>query len=225
MKQSDVFSNRWEAGHALAARVAQHLRQQQITGRPLVLALPRGGVPIGQVVAEEIDGDLDIAVVRKIGMPGQPEFGVGAVTADGRVLFDEATLRWVGISPAQLADDVERERAEAVRRLDLYRGRRPPAAVAGRVAIVVDDGLATGVTARAALHAVRDQRPAQLIFAAPTCAADAAQRVEAEADAVICLVRSEEFTAVGRWYRDFAQVSDDEVKKILHDAWSTATSR
>jgi putative phosphoribosyl transferase len=209
-----VFADRDEAGRALATRIvdrAGDLIGQQI----LVLALPRGGVPVARHVADALDADLDVIVARKIGLPGQPELGVGAVTADGPALFDHATLRYLGLDPQTLEPVVQRERAEARRRLRRYRGDRPPAPTAGRPVIVVDDGLATGVTARAALRSVRAHRPSRLVFAAPVCARPAAAVLAAEADEVICVQQPAEFWAVGAWYHDFAQLTDADVDRCL----------
>jgi len=143
------FADRSQGGAALAKDLAAHLRTLDHPGRPLVLALPRGGVPVGFQVAKALDGELDITVARKIGLPGQQEYGVGAVTPDGPAIYDHAALDWLGLSPRALEPVERRERAEA-RRLLRYRHGRPEPDVAGRVVIVVDDGLATGVTARAA---------------------------------------------------------------------------
>jgi putative phosphoribosyl transferase len=210
------FADRWEAGRTLGEKAAEYLRYHaQGTGRPLVLALPRGGVPVGYAVAEAIDGELDVTVARKIGLPGQPEFGVGAVTPQGPPLLDHRTLGRLGLTDDDLAQVVARERAEAVRQMRRYRGDRPAPALAGRLGVVVDDGLATGVTARAALRTLRARRPARLVFAAPVCAADSIASLEGDADGVICLHCPAGFDAVSSWYTNFPQVSDDEVERLL----------
>jgi predicted phosphoribosyltransferase len=214
----EAFQDRREAGRALARQVAARLEELDGAGRPLVLALPRGGLPIGQEIAARVDGELDIAVARKIGLPDQPEFGVGAVTADGPPLFNEAVLRQVGLTEADLVSAVEREREEARRRLRRYRDDREPPRIADRTVIVADDGLATGVTAMAALREVRAEGPRQLMFAAPVCAKEAAQLLLREADTVLCVHVPERFSAVGAWYHDFAQVSDEEVEAALAQA-------
>jgi predicted phosphoribosyltransferase len=209
------FADRAEAGRALAERVAAHLGPAASEGRPLVVALPRGGVPIAAPVARAIGGDLDLLVVRKIAAPGRPEFGVGALAADGDPIFDHDTLDQLGLIEDDLAETVQRERAEARRRLERYRPGRPPLAVRDRVVVVVDDGLATGVTARAALRRLRADGPRRLILAAPVCAAAAQDAMAAEADAVICLLAPTRFTAVGRWYEDFPQLSDRDVELVM----------
>jgi predicted phosphoribosyltransferase len=210
----------------LGEKVAEYLHHHaQGTGRPLVLALPRGGVPVGYAVAEAIDGELDVTAARKIGLPGQPEFGVGAVTPQGAPLLDHRTLGRLGLTDDDLAPVVARERAEAVRQTQQYRRGNPAPELAGRLLVVVDDGLATGVTARAALRALRAQRPARLVFAAPVCAADSIASLEGEADGVICVHCPADFRAVGAWYADFQQVSDDEVERLLTAARSARAPR
>ncbi|MBX6355411.1 MAG: phosphoribosyltransferase [Micromonosporaceae bacterium] len=220
-----MFTDRPEAGRILGEKVVDYLRQTQATERPLVLALPRGGVPVGYAVAEAVDGDLDVMVARKIGLPGQPEFGIGAVTSQGPPLLDRRVLGRVGLTDDDLAPSVARERAEAVRRLRQYRGEQAEPQVGGRLVVVVDDGLATGVTARAALRALRAQRPARLVFAAPVCAADSVAAVRAESDAVICVHCPTDFGAVGSWYTTFEQTTDEEVVRLLSAARSARASR
>jgi putative phosphoribosyl transferase len=205
-----LFADRHQAGQALAERFPPHELPD-----PLVLALPRGGVPVAVAVAERLGAELDVIVARKIGVPWRPELGVGAVVDGGDPVFDLDLLRQVGLAPEDLAPVVARERAEAHRRVARYRGERPAPVVAGRSVVVVDDGLATGVTARAALAAVRARGPAHLVFAAPVCAAQPAAALESEVDRVLCAHCLETFIAVGRWYDDFSQVSDDEVVALL----------
>ncbi|HEY8532784.1 MAG TPA: phosphoribosyltransferase family protein [Micromonospora sp.] len=210
-----AFSDRRAAGRALARQVAARFAELDTAGRPLVLALPRGGLPIGQEVAARINGELDIIVARKVGLPEQPELGVGAVTADGPPLFNRTLLDEVGLTEADLAPAVEREREEARRRLRRYRAGRQPPEIRDRTVIVTDDGLATGVTAMAALREVRSKGPRHLWFAAPVCARDATQLLLTAADTVLCVHMPERFTAVGAWYHDFAQLSDEDVEAAL----------
>lgn len=213
--QQRVFADRVEAGRLLGRKVASYLHDLGIAERPLVLGLPRGGVPVAEQVAAAVGGELDVIVARKIGFPGQPEFGIGAVAEDGPPHFSYDVLRRLGLTEQDLAGDVERERAEVRRRVDRYRGDRPAPAVTGRVVVLVDDGLATGVTARAALASLRARHPRHLVFAAPICAQDSAVALVEHAEAVLCVQAVREFGAVGAWYEDFTQVTDDEVAKIV----------
>jgi predicted phosphoribosyltransferase len=220
-----VFADRAEGGWLLGRKVASYLHDLRITDRPLVLALPRGGLPVAEQVAAAVGGDLDVIVARKIGFPGQPEFGIGAVAEHGPPHFSYGVLRRVGLSEQDLAGDVERERDEVRRRVGRYRGDRPAPEVAGRVVVLVDDGLATGVTARAALASLRSQRPRHLVFAVPVCALDSAQALADHAEAVLCEQAVRDLGAVGAWYFDFTQVTDEEVQEILARAWSGALGR
>jgi putative phosphoribosyl transferase len=203
-----TFPDRSDAGRRLGAVVAGHLGPVE---RPLVLALPRGGVPVGYEVARSIGADLDVVVARKLGAPHQPELAVGAVSEGGPAIFNTGLLRRLRLGERQVAAMVNRERAEVARRVRRYRGDRPPPEVSGRTVIIVDDGLATGATARAALAAVHARGPGRLIFAAPVCANDSAAALRGYADAVLCLVAPKDLYAVGFWYDDFAQLTDDEV--------------
>ncbi|HEX7746663.1 MAG TPA: phosphoribosyltransferase family protein [Micromonosporaceae bacterium] len=217
----EAFEDRREAGSALAEKVAACLTELGAADRPLVLGLPRGGLPVAREIADRVGGDLDVAVARKIGLPGQEEFGIGAVTADGPPRFSEDTLRRLGLSEDALAPNVEREREEARRRLHRYRGDREPPRIADRTVIVADDGVATGVTAMAALREVRAKGPRHVIFAAPVCAKESVPQLSGEADRVVCVLIPDYFAAVGAWYRDFAQLTDDDVVAVLEQAWST----
>jgi putative phosphoribosyl transferase len=208
------FRDRQQAGQELAARLLEWAADDDLVD-PVVLALPRGGVPVAAEVAEALRVPLDVLVVRKIGAPGRPEAGIGAIADDEPPLFDQHSLRRLGIREARLAPHVARERAELHRREDAYRKGRPPPSVRDRTVILVDDGLATGVTARAALRHLRGRKPARLILAVPVGATDARSALREEADDVICLHQPRDFYAVGQWYEDFAQVSDSEVTEAL----------
>ena len=225
MEHPDRFTDRTEAGRALAQHVAQYLQHAGYGGRPLIAALPRGGVPVGLELAHAVDGDLDIVVARKIGLPWQPELGIGAVTADGPPILDHRVLAQVGLTAQQLNPAIERERAEVHRRLRRYHGDQPPPRVTGRVVIVVDDRLATGVTARAALASLRAQEPDRLLYAAPVCAPESADLLRRDADAVICLRMPARFRADGQWYTDFTQLDDEQVTQLLARSWHTTPTR
>lgn len=209
------FHNRRQAGEELAARFLEWAADGDITDA-VVVALPRGGVPVGAEVARALHVPLDVLVARKIGMPGHPETGIGAIAGEEPPVFDQHALRMLDLTEDLLAPDVARERAELHRREELYRRGRPPLDVEGRTVILVDDGLATGVTARAALRFLRSRRPGRLILAVPVSAANAAATMRDEADDFVCLYQPKHFYAVGEWYDDFAQVSDHEVIATLH---------
>jgi predicted phosphoribosyltransferase len=207
------FADRRAAGRVLGAELA-------LSGwsDPVVLGLPRGGVPVAFEVALALDSDLDVVVARKIGAPGHREFGVGAVTADGEPIYDMATLAALGLTPALMRSRAERARDEAKYQTRLYGRGAPPLPIAGRDVIVVDDGLATGVTARAALRAARVRHPATLVLAAPVGARQSVSALREEADRVVCPQQPEHFVSVSRWYRTFGQTTDEEVLRLL-DAW------
>lgn len=208
---STRFTDRAQAGRELAGALAGHVGD----ARPLVLALPRGGVPVAAEVASAVGGDLDIVVARKIGAPGQPEFGIGAVAEDGEPVLDELTLADLGVTETELADTIRRERAEIERRTRTYRGGRPAPAVAGREVVLVDDGLATGVTARAALRWLRENGPRRVVLAVPTCSSQAERDLAGDADEIVCLHSPPYFYAVGQAYADFRQLADDDVIRLL----------
>jgi len=207
------FQDREEGGRRLAALLEGHRAE-----RPVVLGLPRGGVPVAFEVARLLAAPLDVLVVRKLGAPGDEEYGVGAMAEDGEVLLDAEALSELGLRRAQLHGAIERERAELERRVARYRGGRPPIPVAGRTAILVDDGVATGVTARAALRSLRRRRPRRVVLAAPVVAREAAAELRAEVDDLVYVEAPEDFVAVGLWYRNFGQTTDEEVVRYLERA-------
>jgi putative phosphoribosyl transferase len=209
---SDRFADRSDAGRQLAERLLPLAAEA-----PVVLALPRGGVPVGREVALALEATLDFLAVRKLGAPHNPEYGIGAVAEDGTRVIDPEAVAVLGITGGTLDAIVERETAELRRRVAAYRGERPPPDLSERTVIVVDDGVATGATDTAALRAVRRQGPRRTILAVPACALDAANRLREEADEVVCLLAPALFYGVGRWYRDFSQVSDQEVVATLRE--------
>lgn len=183
--------------------------------RPVVVALPRGGVPVGREVADALDAPLEILAVRKLGAPHNPEYGIGAIAEGGTRVFDPEALAILGIDGGVLDEIVARESAELERRVEAYRDGRPPLPLAGRTVIVVDDGVATGVTDTAALRSIRRREPRRLVLAVPVCAPDSAARLREEADEVVCLLEPALLYGVGQWYRDFSQVSDEQVIAAL----------
>ena len=185
---------------------------------PVVVALPRGGVPVGFEVAEALRAPLDIGLVRKLGHPNQPELGLGAIGEDGTVVLDERAMGAFGITRAQIDPIAAREAEELDRRRRIYRGERPPVEVRGRTVVVVDDGIATGVTAAAASGVLKAQGAARVILAVPVCPAGTAERIDGDIDEVVSLAAPQHFSSVGAWYEDFSQTSDEEVIDLLEAA-------
>ncbi|MGW3957882.1 phosphoribosyltransferase [Streptomyces sp. NPDC004752] len=209
------FQDRTQAGRELAGRLSA-LRERGALPDPVVLALPRGGVTVAAEIARALGAPLDVLLVRKIGAPHHEEFGIGAIAGDDPPLYDEHTLELLGLSEEYLAPTVARERTELHRRERRYREGRPPPGLAGRTVIVVDDGLATGSTARAALRHVRRQAPARLVLAVPVGAPESLDALRAEADDIVCLYAPYSFSSVGQWYDEFGQLTDDDVIDALH---------
>jgi predicted phosphoribosyltransferase len=203
------FLDRAHAGRALGQALA-HLRG----GAPVVLALPRGGVPVGLEVARALGAPLDVVVVRKLGAPGHPEFAVGAI-APGAVYVDRSIIRQLGVPPAYLEQVTAAEARELARRELAYRAGRPPLDVAGRLVVLVDDGLATGATIRAALASLRERGPARVVLAAPVGAPETIARLRELADEVVCLETPPDFRAVSLAYDNFDPTSDAEVMRCL----------
>jgi putative phosphoribosyl transferase len=207
------YRDRREAGRILGERLAA------LAGRPdlVVLGLPRGGVPIAWEVARRLGAPLDVFVVRKLGLPGHEELAMGAIASGGvRVLNPEVVA--CGVSRAEIEEVTAREQDELERRERLYRGERPPLAVAGRTVVLVDDGLATGSTMRAAVRALRRQEARQIVVAVPVGAPSTCAELEEEADEVVCAATPQHFRAVGLWYDDFSQTTDEEVRELLEEA-------
>jgi putative phosphoribosyl transferase len=210
------FPDRRTAGTLLAERLGHAATLAGWAGPIVVLALPRGGVAVARQVAAGLNAPMGVIVTRKIGYPRQPEVGVGAI-AEGlaAVVYDDGLLTRLSLSPSDLAPVVAAERAELNRRVQVYRAGRPLPQVAGCCVIVVDDGLATGVTARAALRSLRAAQAAYLVLAAPVAAPDAAQEMCSEADRVVILAMPRRFRSVGQYYRSFGQLTDDDVLALL----------
>jgi putative phosphoribosyl transferase len=209
------FEDRRDAGRRLAGKLLRLEGE-----RPVVFALPRGGVPVGYEISRSLGAPLDVFVSRKLGAPGQPEFGIGAVAAGGVRVLNEDVVRRLGIPDDYVEQVTARETAEVGRRLRYFRSGRPEPAVGGRTAILVDDGLATGVTARAAVEALRLRGPRRLVLAAPVCAAQTAELLRPGVDELVCLESPTDLGAIGFWYRNFEQTSDEEVVDLLERARS-----
>jgi putative phosphoribosyl transferase len=214
------FQDRPEAGRQLV----QQLRHVDLVD-PVVLALPRGGVPVAFEVAMALHAPLDVYVARKIGAPGHPEFGIGAIAEGGEIVANEAAVTALGVSREQFDRLVEVESRELERRIDHYRRGRQLPNLRARDVVLVDDGLATGVTAEAAMRAIRHHEPRRVILAVPACAPDTVARLSRIADEVVCVIAPDHFTAVGEWYVRFGQTSDDEVLDLLDRAAVSSTSR
>ncbi len=210
-----LFENRAEAGRKLADAVRTTLGPPGEGDRRLVLGLPRGGVPVAEPVAEALDADLDVLVVRKLGAPGHAEFAMGALASGGVRVLNEKAVHDLGVTPAQLDRIEQREQHELARREHRLRGGRRPIPVEGRSVVLVDDGIATGSTMEAAIRAVREGGATEVIVAVPLAPEDTLARLDALADEVICLDVPSPFYAVGQGYRAFPQVSDEEVAAIL----------
>lgn len=212
------FADRVEAGRLLARELASRPVDGFHDGDAVVLALTRGGVPVGAAVADRLCLPLDIVVVRKLGVPWQPELAMGAIASDGTRILDHNLIRELEISAADLEDTIAVEQAEMRRREEVYRGGAPPLNLRGRPAILIDDGLATGHTMLAAVRHVRNLKPSRLIIGVPVGPRDACDRLRPEVDDLVCLATPHLFCAVGEWYRDFEQVTDAEVRKLLAES-------
>lgn len=208
------FNDRREAGVALAARLDNYKDRNDV----VVLALPRGGVPVAYEVAQRLRAPLDVFLVRKLGMPGHPEFAMGAIASGGVRVLNEDIVRWYRIPEAVIDQVARQEQAELERRERAYRDRTPPLQLKGRTVLLIDDGLATGSSMKAAVQAVRAHEPARIVVAVPVGAPDTCREFEDVADETVCARTPEPFSAVGLWYRDFSQTSDAEVRELLQDS-------
>jgi len=213
--RSPPFEDRREAGRKLAGKLSRFWDE-----RCVVFGLPRGGVPVGYEISRALGAPLDVFVSRKLGAPGQPEFGIGAVATGGVRILNADVIRRLGIPDEYVERITAREIAEVKRRLRFFRGGRPEPEVVGRTAILVDDGRATGVTARAAVEALRLRKPQRLILAAPVCAAQTADLFRSRVDELVCLAAPPDLGAIGLWYKNFDQTTDEEVVQLLEKARS-----
>jgi putative phosphoribosyl transferase len=207
------FRDREQAGRELGAELGAFAAEH-----PIVLALPRGGVPVGYEIARALQAPLDVWVVRKVGVPWHPELGVGAVAEGGHVYLNQEILRHIGLSEGELAKIVSSKQREVEERVRRFRGDHPPPIVRDRTIIVVDDGIATGGTVRAAIRSIRAQNPKTIVLAVPVAAPDTIRALEPEVDRVVCLRMPENLYAIGLWYVDFTQVTDGEVVRLLERA-------
>jgi len=208
------FLDRTDAGQVLARGLQQYKNQPDV----LILGLPRGGVPVAYEVARELNAPLDVFIVRKLGVPGHEELGMGAIATGGVRILHEGILRELGISEQTIDAVSERERAELERRERLYRSDRPAPTIKGRTVVIIDDGSATGSTMKAAIQAVRQQDPRRLIVAVPTAPSETCEQLKESADEVVCALTPEPFVAVGSSYADFSQTTDEEVRELIASA-------
>lgn len=208
---SSRFTDRRDAGRQLADRLAPRIDPE----KSVILALPRGGVPVAHEIATRIGAPLDVLIVRKLGVPWQPELAFGAVSSGNVVVYNEHVLEELRLDPREVEEVVRRERIELARREHLYRGGRPPVDVSGKTAVVVDDGIATGSTVRAALQALAQRGAARTIVACPVAPPETVERLYDDADDVVCLKAPPDLVAIGFWYDDFTPVSDTEVLRLL----------
>jgi predicted phosphoribosyltransferase len=221
-----VFRDRRDAGRKLAQRLDAYVGKPDV----VVLAIPRGGVPVAYEIAIRIRAPLDVLVVRKLGVPYHPEYAMGAIASGGIEVIDHRILSMLDVSPQELEEVLRRERAELDRRERLFRTGRPPVDPAGKTIILVDDGLATGSSMAAAVDALRAREPARIVVAVPIAPPETCQKLGKRADETICLVTPEQMYAVGFWYDDFEQTTDAEVRELLDAArgggepWSTDTT-
>lgn len=210
------FRDRVAAGRALAAALGAYKKYKDL----LVLALPRGGVPVAAEVAAALGADIDLMIVRKLGVPGHSELAMGAIASGGIRVLNPDVVSSLGIRDAAIEEVARREARELERREDAYRGARPRPVIAGKCVILVDDGVATGATMRAAIVALRQRKPARIVVAVPVGPPETIARLHDEADEVVCLARPETFWAIGQWYIEFPQLADEAVREGLARIWN-----
>jgi predicted phosphoribosyltransferase len=209
-----LFRDRRDAGKQLAQELSAYTGRSDV----LVLALPRGGVPVAYEVARALNAPLDIFIVRKLGLPGHEELAIGAIASGGVRVLNEDIVHALNTPQAVIDAIARRELQELERRERAYRGDRPPPEVRGRTVILIDDGLATGASMRAAVAALRAQHPARIVVAVPTAAPETCEAFESEVDEIVCAMTPEPFYGVGRWYEDFSQTTDEEVRALLEES-------
>jgi predicted phosphoribosyltransferase len=214
-----LFRDRADAGRQLAERLARYADVPNV----IVLALPRGGVPVAYEVARRLHAPLDVWLVRKLGVPGHEELAMGAIASGGVRVLQADVARAAGVSEEQLERVTARERAELARREAAYRAGKPPLNLRGRTAILIDDGLATGATMRAAILALRQHAPVRVVVAVPTASPDVCAEFQQLVDEMVCAATPQPFYAVGAWYDDFSQTTDDEVRDLLRQAEAVST--
>lgn len=208
------FRDRREAGKKLAQKLSVYAGRQDVT----VLALPRGGVPVAYEVARALNAPLDVFIVRKLGMPGREELAIGAIASGGVRVLNQDIIRMLSIPDEVVEFIVRREGQELERREKLYRGGRAMPEIRDRTIILIDDGLATGASMRAAIEGVRAQHPARIVIAVPTAAIETYEALQDEVDEILCMITPEPFYGVGYWYQDFSQITDEEVRNLLQEA-------
>ncbi len=215
------FKDRRQAGDMLGQRLIGYARDPKV----IILALPRGGVPVGVAIARCLEVALDVLLVRKLGVPGDTEFAMGAVAYGGLYVLHQDVVEALRIPRTVIDGVIRHELSEIERRYQLYRAERPAPPLQGRIVILVDDGVATGSTMQAAIKVLREAKPARIVVAVPVAPPETIQELEHEVDEVVCLITPESFRAVGGWYEDFTQVSDDEVSVMLAEAYRTQAIR
>ncbi len=213
------FHDRTDAGEQLAAKLSAYANRSDV----LVLGLPRGGVPVAFEVASALNVPLDVIIVRKLGVPGEEELAMGAIASGGVRVLNRDVVRMLGLSNATIDAVAAKEQRELTRREHLYRGERPLPELRGRTVLLVDDGIATGATMRAAIEAARQQMPAHIIVAAPVAALSTCAQLRADGVEVICVQEPEALYAIGLWYDDFPQTTDGEIRDLLDRAWHVRT--
>lgn len=208
------FSDRKDAGRKLAQKLGHYADRPDV----LVLALPRGGVPVAFEVSRLLNAPMDVFIVRKLGLPGREELAIGAIATGGIRVLNDDVIRLLNVPEEVIRFVAKRELQELQRREQIYRGNRPPPDVRDKIVILIDDGLATGASMRAAVKGLRAQHPARIVVAVPAAAAEVCEAFRHEVDEIVCAMTPEPFQGVGRWYEDFRQMTDDEVRSLLEES-------